>query len=219
MSNLRTTDVSYGPDYWNSLDGSRGYADSVMWQDIAHDLWEVFVVDWEEGEDRSGDHCVLDVGCAYGFLIRHLRSRGVETFGVDFSDYALEHAPDDVKPYLRNLDLRTGNDTFFGPDHFSIVTCLETMEHLSEEHVPNALGTMERAARPGGWVVLTICTEDQPGWDTDPTHVTIKSREWWLEQFAVTGLVHTPEKEDALRRFWLFSAHRGVFVFWKPTAT
>lgn len=44
---------------------------------------------------------VLDVGCAKGFLVRHLRELGVDAWGCDVSDYAIATAPEDVKPYVR----------------------------------------------------------------------------------------------------------------------
>lgn len=213
---LRTTDVTYGKDYWETLDGGAGYKDSLLWADICHALWEVFVVDWASGQDRSAEHRHLDVGCAYGYLIRHMRSRGVESFGVDGSMYALGQAPPDVAPYLTPHDLITGNDTYYGPDGFSLVTCFETMEHIAEEHVANALGTIARAVRPGGLVVLTICVEGQQGWDSDPTHVTIRPRQWWTERLAAAGLESTLGYRESLQRFWLFSQHKGVFVLDGP---
>lgn len=218
MSAHRTTDTTYGAAYWDSLDGGAGYHDSVMWADIAHALWEVFVVDREAGVDRSGEHKMLDVGCAFGFLLRHMRARGVEAWGVDFSDYALDHAPDDIAPWLRRLDLRSGNDTFFGPEQFSLVSTFETLEHIAEGSVDNALGTIARALRPGGVVAATICVEGQPGWETDPTHVTIRPAAWWSRRLAAVGLVEDPAAAAELRRFWLFSAHRGVFVARRPPA-
>ncbi|MBA2320135.1 MAG: class I SAM-dependent methyltransferase [Deltaproteobacteria bacterium] len=44
---------------------------------------------------------VLDIGCAKGFLVRHLRELGVDAWGSDVSAYAIESAPDSVKPYVR----------------------------------------------------------------------------------------------------------------------
>lgn len=216
MTKLRCTDASYGAAYWNSMDSGAGYVDGLLPSDLVHDLWEVFIVDWHSGQDRSGEHSHLDVGCAFGFVTRHFRRRGVESWGVDISEYALGNAPDDVRDHLRPHDLRTGNDTFFGTDRFSLVTSFETLEHIAEEHVDNAIGTIVRAVRPGGWLAMTICVEGQHGWESDPTHVTIKPREWWEERFVAAGVEHRPGMEDQLRRFWLFSQHRGVFVFKKP---
>lgn len=209
--NLRTSDLEYGEDYWQTLDGGVGYHDSLMWADLAHAVWEVLVADKVANIDRSQEHRCLDIGCAFGFFVRHMHRRGVETFGVDYSEYALERAPDDVKPKLQWFDLTSGNLTFYGKG-FSIVTCFETLEHIAEESIPTALECIRLSLRHGGHAVLTICTDKQPGWDTDPTHVTIRPRGWWEAELRKAGLVPLRHLVDELRRFWLFSAHDGVFV-------
>jgi 2-polyprenyl-3-methyl-5-hydroxy-6-metoxy-1,4-benzoquinol methylase len=43
---------------------------------------------------------VLDVGCAKGFLVRHLRSLGIDAWGCDISEYAIARAPDDVREHV-----------------------------------------------------------------------------------------------------------------------
>ena len=35
-------------------------------------------------------HSVLDVGCAKGFLVEALRDQGLEAFGIDISEYAVQ---------------------------------------------------------------------------------------------------------------------------------
>lgn len=212
MSELRCTDTEFGEAYWSTMDHGDGYRDSVMHQDLAHEIWELLVPDRTANVDRSGEHQHLDMGCAFGYMVRHMRRRGVESYGVDISDYALEHAPEDVKPFLQRYDLRSGNPTFYGWSKFTIVTCFETMEHIDEGRVPTALRSIHQSLVPGGVAVLTICVDTQPGWETDPTHVTVRSRGWWSERLAEAEFVPLPQLEQELRRWWLFSAHGGVFV-------
>jgi SAM-dependent methyltransferase len=208
---MRTDDREYGAHYWDTLDGGLGYSDSVMWQDISHAVWEVLVPDRATGEDRSSQHRCLDVGCAFGYFVRHMQRRGVETFGVDYSRFALEHAPDDVRSQLQWHDLTSENDTFYG-EGFTIVTCFETLEHIPEPSIGNALQCIHRALAVNGCAVLTICTDQQPGWDSDPTHVTVKPREWWVRRLAQAGFMIVPDAIEELRRFHLFRHHDGVFV-------
>ena len=46
---------------------------------------------------------ILDVGCGKGFLLYDFTQSvpGVEVAGIDVSTYALEHAKDEMKPFLR----------------------------------------------------------------------------------------------------------------------
>lgn len=209
----RTDDVTYGADYWNTLDGGNGYQDSTMWEDIAHTIKEVFGI--MDGQDITPTLSALDMGCASGYLVKHLRRRGFDAWGTDFSQYALDHADEDVKTYLRNHDLTSPHyGTQWEEGSFGLVTCLETLEHIPEESVPQALDHIYYNVRRGGRVLLTICVAEQPDTDSDPTHVTIRPRSWWEEK--LSQQFHTLQShEDRLRSFWLFSQHKGVFVLEK----
>src|SRR3990167_4688588 len=50
---------------------------------------------------------ILDVGCAKGFVVKDLRDFGVEAYGVDISQYAVDSSEEKVKPYLTCADART----------------------------------------------------------------------------------------------------------------
>jgi 2-polyprenyl-3-methyl-5-hydroxy-6-metoxy-1,4-benzoquinol methylase len=44
---------------------------------------------------------VLDAGCALGMLVEALRHRGVEAWGIDISEYAIQNVATDIQPYCR----------------------------------------------------------------------------------------------------------------------
>lgn len=214
---MRTDDLNYGYDYFETLDGGDGYQDSPMWEDIAHTVKETFGVDrrGRPWKDQSGQINVVDVGCAKGFLVRHLRRRGFDAWGLDISEYAIGAAPDDVKTYLRQFDLTKPDLSHFGAQEFRLALCIETMEHIPEPQVQVALRHIYTLLKNHGRALFTICTDKQPGWDSDPTHVTIKPRSWWIEQLTAAGFVE--EEQDTwaygfLRQHWLFAEHDGVFA-------
>src|SRR5580658_411912 len=83
-------------DYW---DGSRntgygGYRYDGRWLDVARRMAAHYGL-------KKGDR-VLDVGCGKGFLLYEFTKAvpGIEVAGVDVSRYALEHAKEEVKPFL-----------------------------------------------------------------------------------------------------------------------
>jgi hypothetical protein len=41
---------------------------------------------------------VLDAGCAMGFLVESLRKKGIQSFGIDISEYAIQNVHPDVRP-------------------------------------------------------------------------------------------------------------------------
>lgn len=50
---------------------------------------------------NNGD-TVLDVGCARGYYVQAMRMIGLDAWGYDISQWAIEHCHPDVKPYLNN---------------------------------------------------------------------------------------------------------------------
>jgi SAM-dependent methyltransferase len=218
---LRTDDISYGKHYWQSLDDGAGYNDSTLHEDLSYLVKETFGIDRrtpDKWTDISGNVNVVDVGCAMGYLVKHLRARGHDAWGLDVSRYALEHADPDAKEYLRLFDLTREDESFFGKDKFRLVTCFETLEHIPEVYTDRALKHIYDLLEHGGRACLTICTSGQPGWDTDPTHVTIKSHSWWDAKLQENGFHETQADDWAwcfLRTHWLFSQHDGVFVVTK----
>lgn len=213
MTDLRTTDLTYGQDYWDTMDGGAGYQDSVMWEDLAFITRELLCVDPNRG-DLTSELNLADFGCAFGYLVRHLRRRGLEAWGFDISEHAIENAPEDTQTYLRQFDLTSDRSAVAMAGYpFQRFTCYETMEHIPEEDVDKVLAKLKDSLAEGGRGLFTICTSDRDGWDTDPTHITIYPREWWEERLEQAGFLRRRGDEDWLRtNFWLFRNHSGIFV-------
>lgn len=217
---VRTDDTNFGEQYFETMDGGDGYLDSTMWEDLAHTVKEVFAI--HDKRDHSGEIHAIDIGCAKGYLVRHLRRRGFDAWGEDISEYAIGNAPDDTREFLRLYDLTSLDPSFFGTEAFNLALCFETMEHIPEPNVDQALTNIFNMLEPGAQVLFTICTDKQPGWDSDPTHVTIRSREWWDARLTQNGYKVSSvdlNRENALYGFWLFSQHDGVFVRHRPEMT
>ncbi|TQF16913.1 class I SAM-dependent methyltransferase [Myxococcus llanfairpwllgwyngyllgogerychwyrndrobwllllantysiliogogogochensis] len=154
----------YGASYYgagrNPLDreGNSGYEhyrrDSSHANKAAYLLWNHFDV-------RTS----LDVGCALGFTVQALRELGWDTQGSDFSDFAIHHAPWDVKPHLSLGDL--SQRLPFDDGQFELVSAFETLEHLPPSMVPHAISELHRVTR--GFLVVTApsfgpCGTGPDGW-------------------------------------------------------
>jgi SAM-dependent methyltransferase len=219
MGELRTQDTAYGKDYWESLDGGLGYQDSTMWEDLAFIVKDLFCYEVSSAgaRDLGGDTHHLDIGCASGYLTKHLRRRGVDSYGCDISVWALEHCDEYVKPYVRWLDITEDEPI---PDYstvgYNLITCFETMEHIPQEHVSPVLSRIYEALEPGGYALFAICTNDRPGWDSDPTHVTIHDRDWWLSRLFELPWELDGRRYERARGFHLFADHNGTFILRKP---
>ena len=99
-------------------------------------------------EERSATGILIDVGCGSGNLWRVLAGRFSGCIGIDAVRYdGLSSAID-----FRHADL--DRDPLPVPDEAAdVVAAVETIEHLEN---PRAFcRELVRAARPGGWVIVT----------------------------------------------------------------
>jgi len=130
----------------------------------------------------GGARRTLDVGCARGYVVEVLRELGIEAEGCDVSAYAVAHPAGGARGHLR-----VGDPTGRLPwedGRFDLVSVLETLEHLSPDDVPRALGELRRICR--GFVYATIPSFG-PNGDGPPGHFEGKVRPERLEHYHSLG--------------------------------
>lgn len=206
----------YDQAYWDHMDGGNGVQDSVMWQDLAFITHHFFAQDPQSGRDLCGETVHVDLGCGPGYMVLNMRKRGFESFGLDISDYALSIAPEAIRGYLYKFDMEFVNDSHFGREKFDLLTSFETLEHIEPKNADRAIGHIWHLLKPGGTALLNICTKDQPGWDSDPTHVNVVGRQWWQGKLQSRGFHEDFATEAKLKEFHLFAKYYGTFVLRKP---
>ena len=55
--------------------------------------------------DRFSTGSILDIGCANGDVVKYLRDRGVEAYGIDGDEWAVDHFSDpSIREYLYRHD-------------------------------------------------------------------------------------------------------------------
>lgn len=122
---------------------------------------------------------VLEIGCALGYLVRTLRSLGIEAYGYDVSEYAINNADPLSKNYLKvSMD---GNIPF--DDTFDLVVAFDVLEHIPEPHIFYLIESIAKITE-----TIFLC---QPNyfdpWDRDLTHVTLYPKSWWINLFEKYG--------------------------------
>jgi 2-polyprenyl-3-methyl-5-hydroxy-6-metoxy-1,4-benzoquinol methylase len=121
----------------------------------------------------------LDVGCAVGFLVKALRSRGVQAYGIYISEYAISQIPKDLQRFCRVSSATQPRAEEF-PESYDLVTCIEVLEHLTPEDGRQAIANMALRTRH----ILFSSTKDH---SEEPTHVNVQPASYWLSIFAAHG--------------------------------
>ncbi len=118
---------------------------------------------------------VLDAGCAMGFLVESLWGRGIETWGIDISAYAISKVRGDVEPYCRVGSLA---EPISGT--YDLVTCIEVLEHIPASQLADVIANFSA-------VTDTVLFSSTPSDFNEPTHVSVRPPLFWLRLFAEHG--------------------------------
>lgn len=178
--------IKFDYDYW---DGSRetgygGYKYDGRWRKVADAMVALYGI-------KPGMR-VLDVGCGKGFLLHDFAEAvpGVEIAGIDISQYAIDHAMDDVKPFVQ---VANANKLPFPDKHFDLVISITTLHNLYNYDLHAALQEIERVSRGGKYICVEAYRNEREKvnlmyWQlTCRAFHTPEEWEWIFKQAGYTG--------------------------------
>ncbi|MDQ3068438.1 MAG: class I SAM-dependent methyltransferase [Acidobacteriota bacterium] len=175
--------MKFGREYFDGTreQGYGGFRYDGRWVPIAEDLIRHF------GLEAGGR--VLDIGCAKGFLVKDLMQvcPGLDTVGLDISEYALRHAEPDV---AGRLVRGTAASLPFADGSFDVALSINTIHNLDREGCLVALREMERIAPGRGYVQVDAyrdAAEEQLFLDWVLTARTHGSPAFWLDLMKEAG--------------------------------
>lgn len=121
----------------------------------------------------------LDIGCAMGYLVRAMTERNKLSRGIDFSEYAIQHADPSIKDLLRLHDIILP----IGEYSYDLVTCVEVLEHLKPSQTERAIYNICNIASK-----YIFCSSN---YDTDEaTHINIRPKGHWIGLFEQQGFAY-----------------------------
>ena len=132
--------ILYGKDYW---DGDRkygygGYTYDGRWRPVAQEMADHY--------DIKPSDKILDVGCGKAYLLHEFTQvvPGVKVAGIDISAYGIEHAKEEVKPFLE-----VGNAVTlpYDDDAFDFVFSVTTLHNLYNYELNSAVKEIERVGK------------------------------------------------------------------------
>jgi protein-L-isoaspartate(D-aspartate) O-methyltransferase len=176
----------YGEDYWDGdrMYGYGGYRYDGRWLPIAEEMAKHYGL--------TPEHTVLDVGCGKGYLLYEFTRAvpGITVAGLDISQYAIDNAKEEVKPFLRQ-----GNavDLPYADGAFDLVVSLGAFHNLYNYDLRAALQEVERVSRAGKYVLVESYRDETEKvnllyWQlTCRSFYTPKEWEWFFKESGYTG--------------------------------
>jgi protein-L-isoaspartate(D-aspartate) O-methyltransferase len=154
---------------------------------------------WEKVAKAMADHYgikagdkILDVGCGKGFLLHDftLVVPGVEVYGIDISQYAIDNSKEEIRG---RLQLCSATTLPFPNKHFDFVFSLNTLHNLYNYELDQALREIERVGKKDKYIcVESYRTEEEKVnllyWQlTCEAFCTPTEWEWWFKTAGYTG--------------------------------
>ena len=176
----------YGFDYW---DGDRkfgygGYKYDGRWKKVAEPLIKHYGL-------KPGDR-ILDVGCGKAFLLYDLMTAlpGLKVQGVDISQYGIEHAKEEVKPFLQ-----VGNavNLPYADKSFDLVISINTLHNLYIYELEQAIREIERVGKKNKYIVVESYRNLEEKTNllywvlTGECYFTPEEWAWLFDKFGYTG--------------------------------
>lgn len=131
----------------------------------------------------------LEIGCAFGNVVRFLRKAGCDCIGYEIGKAQLEFISEVVKEYVFNKNFAEKSD--LEENSMDFIFSKAVLEHIPEGIIDKLLDNIYAALKPGGVTQHNIDTS----YGSDPTHVNIQTPEYWVEKFKkhgfkITDLTH-----------------------------
>ncbi len=116
-------------------------------------FWQPVIPDFQKHFNLNAQSKVLDVGCAKGFMLYDMQQiiPGITVAGLDISSYAIEHAKEEVKPFLQ-----VGNaiELPFDDNSFDVTFSITTVHNLEINELAKALQEIERVSKHGSFITV-----------------------------------------------------------------
>lgn len=144
----------FGKEFFDG-DRSYGYGGfSYMprfWQPVIPTLIKHF--------NLSSHTSLLDVGCAKGFMLFDLMEAisGIDLHGVDISEYAIQNAKEEVKPFV---SVANAIELPFETDSMDVVISINTIHNLEQDDLAKALLEIERVSKGKSFITVDAYRND-----------------------------------------------------------
>ena len=162
-------------------------------------VWAPVVKDLRDYYHLTADSSVLDVGCAMGYTLFDFTQviPGIKVRGVDISQFAIDNAKPEVKPFLSVGNAKDLSS--FGDKQFDLVLSITTVHNLVREECRQALSEIQRVGENAFIQVDAWRNDDQKA---------------ALEKWLVTA--HTYLHVDDWKELFKEAGYTGDYYWFNP---
>lgn len=176
----------YGYDYW---DGDRKYGYGGYRYD---GRWRVVAEKMAKHYNLQPGQRILDVGCGMAHLLYEFTQvvPGIEVVGIDVSDYALEHAKEEIRDCLQKGEAQS---LPFNDNSFDLVISLTTLHNLRIYDLKKAVQEIERVSKGNSYIMVESYRNDREEmnmlyWQlTCASYYAVDEWEWLYKEWGYTG--------------------------------
>jgi ubiquinone/menaquinone biosynthesis C-methylase UbiE len=152
-------------------------------------FWQGVVKRFRDHYALADNASVLDVGCGKGFMLFDFKQLmpNLKVTGIDISPYALEHAREEVKPFLH---LGNARKLPYPDRSFDLVTAINTVHNLERAECIQALAEIQRVTRRHAFVVVDAWRTETQRRNLQQWVLTAKTYlhvDDWVRLFAEAG--------------------------------
>ncbi|MDO8512133.1 MAG: class I SAM-dependent methyltransferase [bacterium] len=152
-------------------------------------FWQPVVPDFQKKYQLTGQSSLLDVGCAKGFMLHDFRELipGITVAGIDISEYAIENALPDIKPFIKVADAKK---LPYADKSFDLVISVNTIHNLPLDECKQALREIQRVSKKNAFITVDAYRTEEEKKRMDMwnlTALTYMSVPEWQKLFAEVG--------------------------------
>ncbi len=134
---------------------------------------------------------VLDTGCGRGYLVKALRERGVDAWGIDSSETTVQNSLPEIQPFCRVGSILKP----LQQPQFDLIICIDVIEHLPTE---DAIRAVENLCLHSDDILFSSI----PLEPDDSLHITTQPPEYWAELFNRFNFFHDLEYDASYIAPW-----------------
>jgi protein-L-isoaspartate(D-aspartate) O-methyltransferase len=115
---------------------------------------------------------------------------GLEVYGIDISQYALDHAKKEIRD---RLQYGQAQNIPFGDNEFDLVISLTTLHNLKVYDLKKAVGEIERVSKGNSYIMVESFRNDNEEvnmlyWQlTCASYYSVDEWEWLYKEWGYTG--------------------------------